>query len=73
MNIKSTWSVTRESSKLNLSPVRTPLYDALKVFYWLTCKMAVSFVQVSIEMFKTLRVLASQPWYVFQSDYLGLT
>ena len=32
-----------------------------------------SFVQVSIELFETLKVLASQPGYVFQSDYLGLT
>ena len=28
--------------------------------------------QISIEMFETLKVLASQPGYVFQSDYLGL-
>ena len=29
--------------------------------------------QVSIELFETLKVLASQPGDVFQSDYLGLT
>ena len=28
---------------------------------------AISFVQISIELFETLKVLASQPWYVFQS------
>ena len=33
--------------------------------------MAISFVQISIELFETLKVLASQPWYVFQSDYLN--
>ena len=35
--------------------------------------MAISFVQISIELFETLKVLASKPGYVFQSDYLGLT
>ena len=33
--------------------------------------MAISFVQISIELFETLKVLASQPWYVLQSDYLS--
>ena len=33
--------------------------------------MAISFVQISIELFETLKVLAAQPWYVFQSDYLS--
>ena len=31
--------------------------------------MVISFVQISIELFESLQVLASQPWYVFQSDY----
>ena len=35
--------------------------------------MAISFVQISIELFETLKVLASQPGYVFQSDYPELT
>ena len=35
--------------------------------------MAISFVQVSIELFETLKVLASQPGYACQSDYLGRT
>ena len=29
------------------------------------------FVQISVELFETLKVLACQPGYVFQSDYLG--
>ena len=31
-----------------------------------------SFAQISIELFETLKVLASQPGYAFQSGYLGL-
>ena len=34
--------------------------------------MAISFVQISIELFETLKVLACQPGYVFQSDHPGL-
>ena len=34
--------------------------------------MAVTFVQISIELSETSKVLASQPGYVFQSDDLGL-
>ena len=33
--------------------------------------MAISFVQISIELFETLKVLASQLRYVFQSDNLS--
>ena len=31
--------------------------------------MAIYFVQISIELFETLKVLASQPGYVFQSEW----
>ena len=34
--------------------------------------MAIPFVHVSIELFEALKVLASQPGYIFQSDHIGL-
>ena len=54
----------RESSKLNSSLARTLLCDSFKFFRGSSAKTAISFVQISIELFET--------WLVNQGMYFSL-
>ena len=73
MKYNQPWSIRRESSKLNTSLARTLLCDAFQFFRGRSAETVTSFVQINIELFETLKVLAAQPGYVFQFGYLGLT
>ena len=59
------WSVTRERSKHNSSPVRSPVFDAFNFLEVEVHKTAITFVLINIDLSQTWKVLACQPWYVF--------
>ena len=48
--------------------MRFPVFDTFNFFGGLSAETAITFVQISIELSETSKVLASQPGHVFQSD-----